>query len=510
MNLLVMGSDRRSNDPSLGGRSDTLMVVHIDPDLDYLSVLSLPRDLRVNIPGHGKGKLNTAFAYGGPALAIRTIEQTTGIDINHYLEVGFDAFADIVDSLGGVYVDVDKRYINDKWYWEPIDLWPGYQLLDGGDALDYVRFRHDRNMDFGRMERQQRFMTALREQAMGWDLPFKLPGLISALFRNVATDLDTNEILRLARWGIGLSGDRIRGITLVGSTPNIGGASYVVVGDQQLAKAVDQLVNAAELGSSTESTATSSSSTTTTEAVDVGGITVDVLGASGRAGEAGAAAEWLRSLGIAVGTAGDDSSKAVERSAIEYPSGVLAEARRVAKATGVRRVTRDSVDRVTLLIGKDFMLPPQFALPPTPDTIPDAEMWKQTAAEAPFAVQAPSYLPSDYTWTRKMPDRRPAYDIKVGGGTKPAFRMLYALDSNADQVMGITETSWLDAPAASKGLAVTHDGTVFTVVRNDQKVERVWWTADGTLYWISNTLSHRLDQDEMLKIAESMIAIPAR
>jgi hypothetical protein len=88
--------------------------------------------------------------------------------------------------------------------------------------------------------------------------------------------------------------------------------------------------------------------------------------------------------------------------------------------------------------------------------------------------------------------------------------MLYALNTNEDQVMGITETSWLDAPAAGKGLELTHDGTVFTVVRNDQKVERVWWKADGVLYWVSNTLSHMLDQDEMVKIAESMIAIPAR
>ncbi len=508
MNLLVIGSDSRSKDASGGGRSDTLMVVHIDPDQNYLSVLSLPRDLRVHVPGYGLAKLNTAFAYGGPALAIKTVEQTTGVDINHYLEVGFDAFRDIVDSLGGVYVDVDNRYFNDNWNYEPIDLYPGYQLLNGPNALDYVRYRHDRNMDFGRMERQQRFMTALREQAMGWNLPFKLPGLISALFRNVTTDLDTNEILRLATWGIRMSGDHIRTITLTGSTPTIGGAAYVVVSEKQLAKAVSQLLNAAESGPPSDST-TTSSSTTTTEAIDMSGMTVDVLGASGRAGEAGAAAEWLRSLGIAVGTTGDDP-KGAERSAIVYPLGMLADARRMADASGVHRVQRGGVDRVTLLVGKDFMLPPQFALPPSPDTIPDSELWKQTAAEALFAVQAPSYLPSGYAWTRKIPDHQPAYDIKVGGGTKPAFRMLYPLDTNGDQVMGITETSWLDAPAASKGLTVTHDGTVFTVVRNGQKVERVWWKADGVLYWVSNTLSHMLDQEEMLKIAESMISIPAR
>lgn len=421
MNLLVIGSDRRSNDPSGGGRSDTLMVVHVDPDRNYLSVLSLPRDLRVDIPGHGKGKLNTAFGNGGPALAIKTIERTTGVDINHYLEVGFDAFTEMVDTLGGVYLDVDRRYLNDSFDFEPIDLDPGYQLLNGADALDYVRFRHDRNLDFGRMERQQSFIMAVREQAMGWNLPFKLPGLISAFFRNVTTDLSANEILRLATWGIRLGGDHVRAITLTGSTPTIGGSSYVVVSDARLAKAVSQLVNPPDAGPATGNVTGSSSSTTATETVDSTSTTVA-----------------------------------------------------------------------------------------TPGTIPDSELWRGVAAEVPFAVQAPSYLPSRYTWTSKMPEHQPVYNISVGGGTKPAFRMLYALSSNKDQVMGITETSWLDAPAAGKGLELTHDGTVFTVVRNYQKVERVWWKADGVLYWVSNTLSHMLSQDEMVKIAESMIAIPAR
>ncbi len=510
MNLLLIGSDRRSNDPSLGGRSDTLMIVHIDPDQDYLSVLSLPRDLRVTIPGHGKGKLNTAFAFGGPALAIKTIEETTGIDINHYMEIGFDAFRDIVDSLGGVYVDVDRRYLNPDYYYEPIDLYPGYQLLNGSNALDYVRFRHDRNMDFGRMERQQRFMTALREQAMGWDLPFKLPGIISALFRNIATDLDANQILRLARWGIGLNGDNIRGITLTGSTPTINGGAYVVVSEDHLAKAVNQRLNQAEPTSADDPAVTApeeTTTTTTTDKVDLSGLTVDVLGASGRTGEAQAAAEWLRSLGATIGTS-EDNANTDERSAVEYPSGMLSEARRLSQATEVDRVRRARVEGLTLLLGRDFILPEPFALPAAPDNIPDSEMWKQTAASAPFAVQAPAYIPDGYAWTRKMPDSGAAYDIKVDGGTKPAIRMLYASESNEDQVMGITETSWLDAPAASKGLEIIHDGTVFTVVRNDQKVERVWWKANGTLYWVSNTLSHRLSQDEMLKIAESMISIP--
>jgi hypothetical protein len=384
-------------------------------------------------------------------------------------------------------------------------------------------------MDFGRMERQQRFLTAVREQAMGWDLPFKLPGLISALFQNIATDLDANEILRLAKWGISLSGDSIRGITLRGSTPTINGASYVVATEDQMASAVTQLLyrtapeDTVDTTDSTEgaegvgSTDTTSSngaeeeSTTTTVPADVAGISLDIDGATGRIGEAGAAAMWLRSLGATVVTSADNAATAGQRSAVQYPTGMLADAKRVAAATGIAKVARTSkVDRVTVVMGEDFVLPAAFALAPGPDSVPDAAVWKQWAGLTPFAVEAPEYLPERYSFVLRYPDAAATYNIKTGGGEKPAFRMLYAAEGNSDQVLGITETAWLDAPAASKGLEVTHDGVVFTVVRNDTKVERVWWKRDGVLYFVSNTLSHWLDQDEMLKIAESMIAIPAQ
>ena len=104
MNVLVLGSDKRADEADAGSRSDTIILAHIDPDNNYFSLLSLPRDLRVDIPGKGTNKLNAAYALGGPALTIQTVEEITGVDINHYVEVSFDAFKDITDSLGGVYV----------------------------------------------------------------------------------------------------------------------------------------------------------------------------------------------------------------------------------------------------------------------------------------------------------------------------------------------------------------------------------------------------------------------
>jgi LCP family protein required for cell wall assembly len=185
MDILLLGSDKHPDNAGEESRSDTVMLVHADPGQDYLSILSLPRDLRVEIPGYGIRKLNAAYALGGAKLTVATVEQLTNVDITEYVEVDFRAFGDITDSLGGVYADVDRRYYNDDPQWELIKLSPGYQLLNGGQALDYVRFRHDLNYDFGRMDRQQRFLTALREQAMGWNLPLKLPGLVRALFGNL-------------------------------------------------------------------------------------------------------------------------------------------------------------------------------------------------------------------------------------------------------------------------------------------------------------------------------------
>jgi polyisoprenyl-teichoic acid--peptidoglycan teichoic acid transferase len=517
MNLLVLGSDMREGEEGWASRSDTIMLVHIDPDQDYLSIMSFPRDLKVDVPGYGANKLNYSFAAGGAALTIKTLEQLTGVDIDHYLEVDFNAFKDITDSLGGVYVDVDQRYYNDNPEFELIKLAPGYQLLKGDDALDYVRYRHDLNLDFGRMERQQTFLTAMREQAMGWDLPLKLPGLVGAMFSNVTTDLSANDFIRLAYWGVKLDGERMRRIAVVGDAREEDGVSYVFVDEQGIADAVTDLLTVPGTGTTTATggTGTSSTTTTTVAKADLAGVEVDVLNANGRSGEAAAAGEWLSSLGATVVTTGN-AGRSEEKTSVEYPSGQSDEAESVAAALDAESVERsDSVERVTVILGDDFSLPTDYALPPGPDTVPAARGWKTIAGSVPFAVQAPAYLPEDYYFVERMPPAQEGaytYDIEVGGGTKPAFKMLYRLKQGGswtDQYMGITETSWLDAPAASEGREVRRGDVTFTIVGTGQKVERIWWKADDTLYWISNTLFHLLSQEELLAVAESMIHIPA-
>jgi LCP family protein required for cell wall assembly len=174
--ILLLGSDARYEDKKAGvkPRSDTILLVRADPNKSAISVMSIPRDLAVEIPGHGRDKINSAFEDGGPRLTVRTVqklfEDATGEDfpINNVISVEFGSFRRAVQYVGGVYVDVDRDYYNDNSgggeRYAAIDINPGYQKLDGKDALAYVRYRHTDN-DFIRAARQQDFLRQARNQA---------------------------------------------------------------------------------------------------------------------------------------------------------------------------------------------------------------------------------------------------------------------------------------------------------------------------------------------------------
>ena len=169
--LLLLGSDRRWIDTKNGdpARSDTLMLVRLDPDESATTVLSIPRDLKVMIPGHGIAKINDAYALGGPALTLRTIKALTGLKIHHVLNVNFGGFREAVNALGCFYVDIDRKYFHSNegvpvgQRYAEIDVPAGYQKLCGQDALDYVRFRYADN-DLVRAARQQDFLRVVKDQ----------------------------------------------------------------------------------------------------------------------------------------------------------------------------------------------------------------------------------------------------------------------------------------------------------------------------------------------------------
>jgi polyisoprenyl-teichoic acid--peptidoglycan teichoic acid transferase len=236
MNMLVLGTDARAGVVESPGSSDVIMLLHIDPKLDYFSILSVPRDLYLDLPGYGMDRVNAAYYRGGPALTIATLKQALGVDVTKYVGVGFESFPGLIDSLGGVYIDVDRQY-TDTPYWK-IDLSPGYQLLDGANALLYTRYRFDENADFGRMYRQQRILASVRDQARGWDKKLKLPSMVNTVMDSATTNLSVNEMLKLAYWLVKLDGARIKQIIIKGPGKTIDGKAVVVVDQATLAQAV--------------------------------------------------------------------------------------------------------------------------------------------------------------------------------------------------------------------------------------------------------------------------------
>src|SRR3954449_1121336 len=163
--ILVAGSDHRWADRKTKSppRSDTIMLIRLDPSKGATGVMNIPRDLKVTIPGHGVAKINESFSDGGPALLVKTVHQLTGLSISHVVVVNFGGFARAVNRLHCVYVDVDRHYYHSNAGLPPsqqyaeIDVTARYQRLCGKDALEYVRYRHGDN-DFIRSARQQDFL----------------------------------------------------------------------------------------------------------------------------------------------------------------------------------------------------------------------------------------------------------------------------------------------------------------------------------------------------------------
>ena len=196
--ILIMGVDKREDDV---GRSDTMMIATVDPRLDQATLLSVPRDTRVKIFGHGYDKINAAFAYGGVELAEETVEHFLGIDIDHYIMIDTSSFVKIIDAIGGVDIDVEKRmFYEDPWDDNGglvIDLYPGQQHMDGKTAVTYVRYR-DSEGDIGRVKRQQAFMAACLDKVTSPEIVPRIPKIIREIIDAVETDMSLRQLLEVA------------------------------------------------------------------------------------------------------------------------------------------------------------------------------------------------------------------------------------------------------------------------------------------------------------------------
>jgi polyisoprenyl-teichoic acid--peptidoglycan teichoic acid transferase len=181
------------------GRSDTVMVARLDPIRNSVTMLSIPRDTTVHIPGHGRQKINGANAIGGPQLAMETVREFLGIPIDHYVVLNVHALVELVDELGGLTIEIPKKMkYRDRSAKLNIDLEPGAHLLNGTEAMGFVRFRHDELGDIGRVQRQELFLKAVQEKGMDPMSWGKVPKLLEIAQRHLLTDLSTAQLMQYA------------------------------------------------------------------------------------------------------------------------------------------------------------------------------------------------------------------------------------------------------------------------------------------------------------------------
>ncbi len=385
MNVLLVGSDSRANlsaadakgfgqDMVSGQRSDTMMLLHIDPKEQKAAIVSVPRDLYVPIAGTDfSDRVNAAFALGGPDQLVATIQQTLGITINHYVQVDFGGFKDIVDTVGGVTMYVPYP-VRDKG--SGLDLGrAGCFELDGNKGLSWVRSRNmeflingswqaDGRGDLGRIERQQDFIRRMMKKALsaGVGNPLQLNRLIGVGVRDVTFDseLSTKDITSLGRRFSSLDPDRVVLRTLPTDPADIEGKAVLKLQTAQAQPMIDLLnglgpVDVPAAGPTT--TAPPTTGTTPASSVKPADVRLRVLNGVGTAGAAAKAATTLTSAGYVVADKGDAPALA-PKTTITYGTGKLARAELVQSTLLTPAILREdptlkSVD-ATLLLGADF------------------------------------------------------------------------------------------------------------------------------------------------------------
>jgi polyisoprenyl-teichoic acid--peptidoglycan teichoic acid transferase len=194
LNVLVLGVDTRPDDEEMGSRTDTIMLVQVMPKTGDVKLLSVPRDLLVEVEPGVKDRINAAYNYGGIDQTITALENCTDVPIEHYAIIDFEGFSEVISTMGGVKVDVGHGEFPEKWH-----MGEGVQRLGGRKALFYARYRGTPGGDLDRMERQRELVAALRSKALRWNTVKKMPETIKVMNQNVQTDLGAGEAISLGR-----------------------------------------------------------------------------------------------------------------------------------------------------------------------------------------------------------------------------------------------------------------------------------------------------------------------
>ncbi|HEY1116603.1 MAG TPA: LCP family protein [Acidimicrobiales bacterium] len=361
-NFLIVGIDSAAGlDPDdpvassrtdvAGLRSDTMMILRVDPASTRAALLSLPRDLWVPIPGHGNGRINEAIELGGPELLVDTIQGYLGIPVNHYAQVDFHGFGRLVEAIDGVEVYF-RNPVRDQRSGLDVPE-PGCVRLDARNALGFVRsrayqeyvdgrWRTDPTGDLGRIRRQQQFIIAALERSVerGLRNPVTLDELIDSTLDAVTIDdtLDGGDLLALGREFRRFDPSSLDVYQLPVEDDSVGGAAVL----RLLTREAEEVLDIFRTRSATALTPAS--------------VRVQVLNGTGEPGQASNAATALRGAGFATGGTGDAGRLGVERTEVRHPPGAEAAADLVRRwLAGEADLVEDAaVDDITLVTGADW------------------------------------------------------------------------------------------------------------------------------------------------------------
>ncbi len=328
--ILVVGCDNSSDK----GLADTIIVMVVSPKTGEISALSIPRDSRVEVPGRGVHRINASHALGGMPLTIQTVELLIGMPIDKYIEINVPGIVKLVDAIGGVDIDVEKRMnYHDRRGNLNIDLQPGMQHLDGTQAMGYVRFRHDATGDIGRMERQRHFLRAVITQLSHPSNVTRLPQLSQAFLQTVSTNLTSKDILTLKKLMEQAGPDGIRAETLPGEPKTLHGQSMIELDADKVRQAVDRVLRGQGLSVQV-----------------LNGTTVNGLGAK--------VASKLEEVGCDI-TETTNSEQKSDTTLIVSRRGGARRAERVAEWLGMGVISvqpeSDNLADVTVIVGRDYL-----------------------------------------------------------------------------------------------------------------------------------------------------------
>lgn len=357
VNILFMGIDlipdaQKQETSVFDGRSDTMLLLRVDPTQDSVSVLSIPRDTQVHIPDVGVTKINDANVRGGAILAAETVSRTlNGVPIDRYVRVSTEAFRELVDLLGGIEVNVPMKmsYV-DQTQKLNIQLEPGLQTLNGNQAEQFARFRADGNGDIGRVQRQQSLLRALRGRLTSPEVIPRIPALIQAMQKYVDTNLSLEELLALANAGRNLGDGKLKMVMLPGrfSAPGEFIASYWIMNLAGRDRVMEQFFDIYPPDVQTIAEATG----------EAHSLRIAIQNASGQPHAGSQFQQYLAQLGFDNAYVSEDSPSPQSETRIVAQQGDLNAAGDVQRQLGFGKVEADSTgdldSDLTIRVGSDW------------------------------------------------------------------------------------------------------------------------------------------------------------